>query len=55
MRIEANDNPTELSYLDLTNGLLQDIKSDALMPREVKRKAQRTIERLQNLLTIYSN
>lgn len=54
MRIEPNESPTELSYLELVNGLANDINDDEVMPTTVKRKIQEHIQRIQTIIEPYS-
>lgn len=46
MRIEPNDKPIELSYLDLLRSLIGDIKKDSTIPISVKNK---TLKNLDNI------
>lgn len=55
MRIEPNDNATELSYLDLLTGIKHDIQTDRCMPETVKRKLFDKIERIESIISPYSN
>ena len=54
MRIEPNDIPTELSYLELVTGLRKDILDDKTMPDTVKRKLTEHLDRVQNIIAPYS-
>lgn len=55
MKIAPNNNPVELSYLDLLGGLERDVKSDQTMPKEVKRKIIDQLGRMAVVLTPYSH
>lgn len=54
MRIEPNNKPTELSYIDLLSGLKADISSDTALPSPVEDSANIHIAALMNLLQAYS-
>lgn len=54
MRIEPNDAPVELGYLELLRGLETDIESDGTMPVTVKRKLENAIERMRLVIGPYS-
>ena len=54
MRIEPNDSPTELTYLDLINGLKTDISSDKIMPETVKRKLLDRLDSIGRIIEPYS-
>lgn len=54
MRIEPNDAPVELGYLELLHGLETDIESDEAMPVTVKRKLENAIERIRGIIGPYS-
>ena len=45
----------ELSYLDITAGLMEDIESDTAMPAVIKNVALAMSDRLRTLLEPYSN
>ena len=53
MRIQPNDKPAELSYVDLLAALREDVLSDAI-PQEIKNEILARIIALEELLEGFS-
>lgn len=54
MKIKLNNNSTELSYMDLCNGIKLDIDTDESMPESVKKTALTLLYQLTTVITPYS-
>ncbi len=54
MKIEPNDKPTELTYIDLLAGLQADIEADAMMPNLARHEAREHVIALQRILGPHS-
>lgn len=54
MRIEPNDSPTELSYMELLHGLESDVASDEMMPDNVKHELTAVINKIRGIIAPYS-
>ena len=54
MRIEPNDSPTELSYMELLHGLESDVASDEMMPDNVKHELAAVINKIRGIIAPYS-
>lgn len=54
MRIEPNEKPVELSYLEICCGLTKDIQTDTAMPEAIRQNCLRRVETLAQILEKYS-
>lgn len=55
MLVPKNEKPTELSYMELLNGLISDITSDQAMPCSVRVPVLRKLREAAKFLEPYSD
>ena len=54
MKIEPNEKPVELSYLEICYGLTKDILADTAMPESIRQSCLRRVKALAQILAKYS-
>lgn len=54
MKVAASQYPTELSYMELVAGLIEDINSDPCIPSNVKKVCLERLKPVGRLLEDYS-